>query len=461
MKKLRWRLTLGYSLITATAMLLVQIGFIVVVALLLWWSLESAIIPGVVNAAVVRVEPLLRVGNTNAAQLESELSEVSANSSNLLPPDDPAYLLAVYNLEGQQLGRVGMLSVDETPVPHLISQVVRDGADIQGRDADGVYFHYTLIGNRLEPLGVGVFIARSTLFIAFLWNTVIMLLGIGLTAFTVFSVVVGMIFSYFTARRLTERLERIRRVSVEWGAGQFGLRIPEAGQDEIGELSHHLNGVAGQLEAQMILQQQLSKLDERNRIARDLHDSVKQQLFAAIMQLASADSLLAHQYPQVGVHLSEALRLAQQAQADLSGLIHELRPIALQLPTPFTQSTRTMVEGWAARTGIDVQMTLHEPLTLDTKTADELFRILQEALANIERHSGATQVQLELTRTRETLTLYIRDNGRGFTPGLKHGIGTQSMRERAAVIGATFDLQSQPGQGTTIMVQRRTAHGTD
>jgi signal transduction histidine kinase len=197
----------------------------------------------------------------------------------------------------------------------------------------------------------------------------------------------------------------------------------------------------------------LAVADERNRLARELHDSVKQQMFATIMQLGAARALIERDPAAAHAHLDNAEQLAQQAGAELTLLIHELRPLALAergLPSVL----RDYVADWARQSGVAAQVDISREQALPPPAEHALLRVAQEALANVARHSSARAVTLRLSYQAGSATLTIADDGRGFEPALaRAGVGLASMRERIEALGGHLSIASAPGAGTTVVAQ--------
>jgi two-component system, NarL family, sensor histidine kinase LiaS len=223
----------------------------------------------------------------------------------------------------------------------------------------------------------------------------------------------------------------------------------------LGQVARQLNRMAEQLQNLLEARQKLATLEERNRLARDLHDSVKQQIFAISMQIGATKVLLKRDVDAAEARLKEAEKLVHQAQQELTSLIRELRPVALEgkglvaalreLATEWTQQT-TIVANLQAGNAQETQVL---PLTVE----EALFRVAQEALANVARHSKATLVQMILTTTDDTVTLSITDNGQGFdtTPQGHLGVGLLSMQERMKALGGDVQVESTPGKGTRVI----------
>ncbi len=265
------------------------------------------------------------------------------------------------------------------------------------------------------------------------------------------ALLMGLFYGYFSSRGMVKRLKRLRVSAASWAEGDFDVAVKDRSKDEIGQLGRQLNVMADQLETLMVSRGELAALEERNRIARDLHDSAKQQIFATTMQLSVAKALIEQDPSAAKNHISEAEALAKQVQQELSGLIQELRPAQLEGQGLF-EAVREASDNFGRRNNIeiDIRMQGQRELPLDIEQA--LFRIHQEALANVVKHSRATRVIVRLEATNEQVTLTVQDNGIGFdtTQGDQGGMGTHSMRERIEAVGGTLLLKSEPGVATMV-----------
>jgi signal transduction histidine kinase len=200
--------------------------------------------------------------------------------------------------------------------------------------------------------------------------------------------------------------------------------------------------------------QELAVLEERNRLARDLHDSVKQQVFAISMQLSAARTALSETdraYPPV----VEAERLAQQAGTELTSLIHELRPPGLAQKT-LAEAMREHVNDWVRQNKIKAEMNIDSSISLRVEAEQALFRVLQEALSNVARHSQADRVAVTLKSENGTVKLIIQDDGIGYdAEHLTRGVGLDSMRERLAVVNGDLEVSSRKSKGTLVIATVR------
>jgi signal transduction histidine kinase len=219
----------------------------------------------------------------------------------------------------------------------------------------------------------------------------------------------------------------------------------------------HQIGVAVE-NAQLYKQaQQLAVVRERNRLARDLHDSVMQALYgvtlyaeAAWRQLSSGDKAV------TGEHLREIRRTAQEALREMRLLIFELRPPVLK-QEGLVAALRSRLESVEERVGMQTQLLVEGEDWLLPEIEEGLYRVAMEALNNALRHSFAKQVTVRLFQDEQIVILSVQDDGIGFDPVAVRerggGLGLQGMEERAARLGASLVLTSAPGKGTEVRVK--------
>ena len=191
--------------------------------------------------------------------------------------------------------------------------------------------------------------------------------------------------------------------------------------------------------------------EERLRLARELHDSVKQQIFVTSMEIGAARALLDQDRQSADTHLHEAETVIRQVHQDLQALVQELRPTPEE-EKDLAQAIQTYTAPWSQRTRIAVIVHLSGKRRMSPMRAQALFRVVQEALTNIEKHSTATQAEITLTWSKQHLQMQIRDNGHGFLleQGDGRGYGLLHIRERMAALGGELQIASQPGCGVTI-----------
>lgn len=192
---------------------------------------------------------------------------------------------------------------------------------------------------------------------------------------------------------------------------------------------------------------------ERGRLARDLHDAVTQTLFSASLT-AEVLPRIWERNPAEGMKRLEKLReLTRGALAEMRTLLLELRPSALT-EAPLCDLLRQLAEGIAARTRIQISVDVVDKRALPSDAQIAFYRIAQEALNNVARHSGATQAQVELHFQGGHVRLQVRDNGCGFDPSANRAnhLGLRIMAERAENIGADLQIETTAGNGTAVWV---------
>src|SRR4051812_11327071 len=194
---------------------------------------------------------------------------------------------------------------------------------------------------------------------------------------------------------------------------------------------------------------ELSIVEERNRLARELHDSVTQRLFAVALASESASTLLARDREGAVAELRRVSKLARGAMEELRAVVFELRPGSLEAEGLATV-LRKHVEVLRRVYGQEIALRIGEPPRLPGAAAAQVLRIAQEALGNAVRHSGARHIKVKL----DGRVLAVKDDGRGFDPGAVRGkrLGLTSMAERATELGAQFRIESSDA-GTTVRLE--------
>jgi signal transduction histidine kinase len=200
--------------------------------------------------------------------------------------------------------------------------------------------------------------------------------------------------------------------------------------------------------------QELVSLQERQRLARELHDSVSQALYAIGLGAHTAREAIASDSEQALASIDYVLALAEAGLAEMRALIFELRPESLEIEGLVAALTK-QVAVLRTRYKLNVEADLGEEPDLSMEMKHALYRIAQEALHNIVKHARASVVVLRLARQANEIILQVRDNGRGFDqaghfPG---HLGLRSMHERVSKMGGTLTIESVPGQGTCVGVR--------
>ncbi len=198
---------------------------------------------------------------------------------------------------------------------------------------------------------------------------------------------------------------------------------------------------------------QLAALEERQKLARELHDSVSQALYGISLGARTARTLLERDPSRARDPLEYISTLAEAGLAEMRALIFELRPESLQMEGLVAALTK-QTDALRARHQMHVEPHFCPEPDVTLVVKETFYRIAQEALHNIVKHARAHRVELRLETDAATLRLSIRDDGLGFDPAGKFPghLGLRSMRERAEKIGGVFRLDSVPGQGTFLQV---------
>jgi len=198
--------------------------------------------------------------------------------------------------------------------------------------------------------------------------------------------------------------------------------------------------------------------DERRRLSRDLHDGVGQQLTALRLALERLD-------PSSSAVAATALELTAAIGREIDFMAWQLRPAVLD-ELGLAAALPRFVGAWTASTGVPAECRVdgYQPGVLTSEAEVALFRIVQEALHNAAKHASASRVDVVLTSGPDDVSLLIEDDGVGFdlmeASNARRGFGLESMRERAQLIGAAFDVESTPGQGTSIFLRYQQSHHT-
>lgn len=193
--------------------------------------------------------------------------------------------------------------------------------------------------------------------------------------------------------------------------------------------------------------------EERNRLARELHDSVSQQLFAATMLLSALTHQNQHQTEAEKKQMNLLENIINEAQSEMRALLLHLRPVQLEGKS-LKIGIEEMLAELTEKLSIQVLWNIQD-VTLEKGVEDQLFRIIQEAVSNSLRHAKASVVEVNLKKINKMIYLKISDDGKGFEMNEKKtgSYGLTNMRERSEAIGATFKLVSVLNQGTSIEVK--------
>ena len=201
--------------------------------------------------------------------------------------------------------------------------------------------------------------------------------------------------------------------------------------------------------------QETAVVRERERLARELHDSVTQSLYSVTL-LAEAGQRLVEvgDAPRAGEYLGRLGEISQQGLKEMRLLVHQLRPLVLKREG-LVGALQDRLDAVEKRAGVDARLMVEGTVALPESVEDELYRIAQEALNNALKHAASTAVKVTIRAEDKQVSLVIEDNGIGFDPesaGSDGGLGLVGMRERAQRLGGSLTLVSAPAKGTMVRV---------
>ncbi|MFD2443115.1 sensor histidine kinase [Bacillus sp. CGMCC 1.16607] len=251
-------------------------------------------------------------------------------------------------------------------------------------------------------------------------------------------------------------------------SGKLSDRMNRSENEEMGPIVEELNQLAVYLEEQAFSIQRMADekvslaqsahtaavMEERQRLARDLHDVVSQQLFALSMLSSATLRLIDKQPEKVKEQITEIADIAIKAQGEMRALLLHLRPVQLTEDS-LCEGIIKLIKELKEKTKLEFQASIDEIEDLSTAAEEHLFRIIQEALSNILLHSEASKVKITLAEREHDIYLYISDNGRGFDPSKDRfaSYGLKTMRERCEEIGGVFNIRSKAMEGTYIDIR--------
>ncbi len=478
-RRLQWKLTLLYTLVTV-AVLLILISAAVFLSNQMVYSVPmlTANMADALNLAAQDLSPALAAQPVDAAAVEAWVDKVfdgrmlfissevdqeddgpdgnkeisysftsmASKNTLLVVADSQGHVIASNHPEHWSAGKP--VTAEASPAGlNLLRQVLggeRDARQLWSRE-ENRQIAAAPIHQGGQLLGVVLVVLERPNQLDLLITT---LLSVAPTVapLTLVAGLIGMVFGALTARSLVKRIKKIMHTTDAWGQGDFHQRLQDRSADEIGLLAEDLNRMADELQNLMQTRQDLAALEERNRLARDLHDSVKQQVFAVNMNLAAAQALWERDPQAARQRLDIAAEVSRQTQQELTTLIQTLRPPQLSEKS-LAAALDELVRQWARQNNCRAVFRVEgSPHPLHPETEQAFFRMAQEALSNIARHSRASAVETALTFNHDAAALVVCDDGQGFDPNQPvAGLGLRSMRERIQSLGGVFSVESRPG----------------
>ena len=262
--------------------------------------------------------------------------------------------------------------------------------------------------------------------------------------------VVAILAAIVLVHSIVRPLDELGETAGRIAGGELDLTADASRHDEIGRLAQAFNRMTGSL-------RELAAANERQRLARDLHDAVSQTLFSVSLIAEVLPRVFERDPAQGRERLDELRQLTRGALAEMRILLLELRPATIA-ESNLRDLLRQLSEAIVGRWRIPVELRLDTDREIPPEVAVAMYRIAQEALNNVAKHSHAEQATLSLrdcrTDGRDVLELVVRDDGVGFDPddAQTGRLGLTIMRERAESVGAELEIRSARGSGTLVRV---------
>ncbi|MDF9844329.1 NarL family two-component system sensor histidine kinase LiaS [Paenibacillus sp. PastF-1] len=280
-------------------------------------------------------------------------------------------------------------------------------------------------------------------------------------------VVFGVGFGFFQSFRFKRRLERLRGTLVAWEKGNLTPAMPVLGTDELGRLGEQLGRISGKWENQVNTLQRLSTnnaklaeqarvsaiIEERQRLARELHDAVSQQLFAISMTATAVGRTLEKDFDKAQRQIALIEEMSAVAQSEMRALLLHLRPVYLE-GKGLEQGLQELIKELQIKVPMEIIFEMDPDVQLLKGVENHLFRIVQEAISNTLRHAKAEKMEIRLHRRGDSVRLTLRDDGMGFEidDSKLTSYGLSNMQERIAETGGSIQFITAPGKGMRIEI---------
>src|SRR5690625_2930862 len=337
---------------------------------------------------------------------------------------------------------------------------------------------YQLMGSVLYIIDCSILVVSLILFFAYSviqpeWLTVEAIFFLLIVTVIVMTPV-GLYVIYKKTRDYRDRIQTFSIFLSALSEGKYSAKLllneENVAYDELDTFALELNDLADKMKKQVNALQRLADekselaqqahiaatIEERQRLARDLHDAVSQQLFALTM-VSQATEKLIDKNPQLAKEkIKEIAEMALQAQNEMRALLLHFRPIYLSGET-IREGLLRLIEDLKKKCTLRFDVEIDEDINLSQSKEEHIFRLIQEALSNILRHANASNVHLLMKNLDNELFVHINDDGIGFDLETKlnkrTSYGLKTMRERCEEIGGTFKIRSKKGEGTYIDVR--------
>ncbi|OWQ92131.1 hypothetical protein CDN99_07195 [Roseateles aquatilis] len=446
----------------------------------LWWKLTVAnVVVTLLGSllAVMTLGPALDAPAFRESVRPEHLATLLERERVLLEGrlDDPALAAGLLRAISDQLedvqGPHGMYGIAYSSQPRVsLAVYAEDGRAVARIDAPGLALPATWLRGprRLEAVSdaerllvlplqpAGMLVVRHFAEFSVVQNLKSTLddTGASLWFLVVMVSIPGSVLGVGLTQWLARRLRRMAAASDAWAKGDFRPRIDDRRADELGRHALALDTMAARLDNHLRTEQALATLQERQRLARELHDGVKQQVFATGLQLHAAAQWLTRDPERAAEALRRAQAINQSVSGDLVEMLSRLKPDTAD--QPLGDVLRRALLPWAGQ--IEIQVAAPPDLVVSADAAHELSRIVAEAAANSVRHADARRIDVRVALSEDELVVEVADDGRGFDPArVREGMGLASMRQRVTLLPqGRLDLDSS-GQGTRLIVRSRHA----
>lgn len=490
LRRLQWKLTWSYTWVAALSFLIVETMLLVLLMSVLGFNplrrdievYNEIVAPILTDDIRPIILAHLRSQPVNAIALQADLEQILGLEpfETSRSPFEIEQFASVFVLDAQQNllastpqyatvppdGRYfdpAVLTGDDSLTPLITAVLAGDSRFEQPYvhdtpDARYLVFVEALAAEEGQLLGVEVAIIRTPTPATVLLLVAVVIVG-GLTIFSLAAAMLGTLFGWRTARKFSGRLAHLSAVSAAWSQGDFERQIEDDEADEIGELGENLNQVAVDLQTLLADKEQIAVLEERNRMARELHDTLAQGVAGLVLQLEAVKHYLNEgEIAESQLIVAEASTQARDALREAREAIDDLRAEAL-FAADFIAAVTQQAQKFGSSNNISVELDAQLPdsLLLPPATSQHARRALAEMLTNVARHAEATQIWVKLRLVDDdSLLIEVVDNGVGFdvdTAARPGHYGLIGLKERARLTGGRFSIKSSPEYGTTALLR--------
>lgn len=280
-------------------------------------------------------------------------------------------------------------------------------------------------------------------------------------------IIIGGGGGFLQSYRAKRKVDLLRTSLVQWEKGNQTGTVPKLGEDEIGRLAEQMERIGKRWEEQVTSLQRLSThnaqlaeqarvsaiVEERQRLARELHDAVSQQLFAISMTATAVGRTMDKDFEKARRQVELIEEMSSVAQSEMRALLLHLRPVYLEGKQLY-QGLLDLVQELKTKVPMDIVLEMDDNLVLGKGIENHLFRIVQEAMSNTLRHAKADKMEIKIHRRGEVVKVTLRDNGVGFEldDRKQTSYGLSTMQERINEVGGSIQFITAPGKGTRIEI---------